>query len=120
MDGSQRCRAAQDLYADLMRLALAWGEQAGREGAEPAKARRDGNRCIKEREASEARGSARKALALIVRDGTRLLKERGGATLEVLVTEEGAIWNGQSYTSLSAVARVMTKTNRNGPKFFGL
>jgi len=43
LDGSQRCRAAQDLYADLMRLALAWGEQAGREGAEPAKARRDGN-----------------------------------------------------------------------------
>jgi hypothetical protein len=48
------------------------------------------------------------------------LKEWGGTIHEVLVTENGgAIWNGERYTSLSAVARAMTGTNRNGPKFFG-
>ncbi|WP_137702214.1 DUF2924 domain-containing protein [Marimonas lutisalis] len=106
--------------ARLMRLALAWQAQVGMEGAEPAKARRDWNRIIKEREAGAAKGTAGKVLAPIVHDGTRLLKDWGGATHEVLVTEGGAVWNGQSYTSLSAVARAMTGTNRNGPKFFGL
>ncbi len=106
--------------ARLMRLALAWQEQAGRNGSEPAKAHRDWNRIIKERAAGGARGAAGKNSAPIVLDGTRLLKDWGGATHEVLVTEEGAIWNGQRYSSLSAVARAMTGTNRNGPKFFGL
>lgn len=53
--------------------------------------------------------------------GTRILKDWGGTTHEVLITGDGgATWNGQSYSSLSAVARAMTGTNRNGPKFFGL
>ena len=65
-------------------------------------------------------GNAR-ATAPTVCQGTRLLKKWGGTNHEVLVTENGsALWNGQRYTSLSAVARAMTGTNRNGPKFFGL
>ncbi|WP_439653306.1 DUF2924 domain-containing protein [Ruegeria alba] len=54
-------------------------------------------------------------------EGTRILKDWGGATHEVLISGDGgATWNGQSYSSLSAVARAMTGTNRNGPKFFGV
>ena len=56
-----------------------------------------------------------------VGNGTRILKAWGGDTHEVVITADGgAIWNGQGYSSLSAVARAMTGTNRNGPKFFGL
>lgn len=56
-----------------------------------------------------------------VGDGTRILKDWGGKMHEVLITADGGVtWNGQSYSSLSAVARTMTGTNRNGPKFFGL
>ncbi|MCE8516300.1 DUF2924 domain-containing protein [Ruegeria pomeroyi] len=54
-------------------------------------------------------------------DGTRILKDWGGATHEVLISGDGgATWNGQSYSSLSTVARAMTGTNRKGPKFFGV
>ena len=43
-----------------------------------------------------------------------------GQKRPLLAKQGGAIWSGQSYSSLSAVARAMTGTNRNGPKFFGL
>ena len=55
-----------------------------------------------------------------VSEGTRLLKAWGGETHEVIVREDGAVWNGTTYSSLSALARAMTGTPRNGPKFFGL
>ena len=106
--------------ARLMRLALAWDEQAGREGPEPTKTRRDWNRIIKDRVKSVSAELVGNTLPPAVCIGTRLLKDWGGTTHEVLVTETGATWNGQSYSSLSAVARAMTGTNRNGPKFFGL
>lgn len=62
-----------------------------------------------------------RATSPTVCNGTRLLKDWGGTIHEVLVTENGgATWNGERYKSLSAVARAMTGTNRNGPKFFGL
>jgi UDPglucose 6-dehydrogenase len=44
-----------------------------------------------------------------VGDGTRILKDWGGKMHEVLITADGGVaWNGQSYSSLSAVARAMT------------
>jgi hypothetical protein len=106
--------------ARLMRLALAWEAQAARAGCETAKVRREWNRIIKKRGdggSIKGKGFVSPASAAT---GTRLLKEWGGATHEILVIEGGASWNGQSYSSLSAVARAMTGTNRNGPRFFGL
>lgn len=52
--------------------------------------------------------------------GTRLLKTWGGETHEVIVGDDGVTWNGRTYASLSAVARAITGTPRNGPQFFGL
>jgi len=106
--------------ARLMRLALAWDAQAASEGSESAKARRDWGRIIKGRGEGGPRKRAGTAPHPTAGIGTRLLKEWGGAIHEVLVVEAGATWNGHSYSSLSAVARAMTGTNRNGPKFFGL
>jgi hypothetical protein len=106
--------------ARLMRLALAWDAQAAREGRETARARQAWNRIIKSRRGGESRNNAKSTPYPVASGGTRILKDWGGTTHEVLVTEDGATWNGESYTSLSAVARAMTGTNRNGPKFFGL
>jgi len=36
------------------------------------------------------------------------------------VLESGFAWNGGTYESLSKVARAITGTNWNGPRFFGL
>ena len=107
--------------ARLMRLALAWDVQVALSGGETAGTRRAWNRVIRARTYSRSPKSRNGAVPRMIGDGTRILKDWGGTTHEVLVTEDGgATWNGQSYSSLSAVARAMTGTNRNGPKFFGL
>ena len=52
--------------------------------------------------------------------GTRLLRDWHGRSHNVEVTDEGFQWNGQTYRSLSIIAREITGSQRNGPKFFGL
>jgi hypothetical protein len=37
-----------------------------------------------------------------------------------MVLDEGFAWAGQTYPSLSEVARAITGTKWNGPRFFGL
>lgn len=106
--------------ARLMRMALGWDSQATAEGRETTKVRQSWNQIIKRRRSGTSNSPAKTPPNPIASDGTRILKNWGGATHEVLVTESGATWNGESYTSLSAVARAMTGINRNGPKFFGL
>ena len=45
----------------------------------------------------------------------------GTASLQrVMVLESGFAWNGATYESLSEVARAITGTSWNGPRFFGL
>ncbi|SMX25502.1 DUF2924 domain-containing protein [Boseongicola aestuarii] len=118
---SKGTKPPKTFTARLMRLALAWDAQAVSEGRETTKVRRAWNRIIKRRNGCGASNNITQTPPYpISRDGTRILKDWGGTTHEVLVTEGGATWNGESYTSLSAVARAMTGTNRNGPKFFGL
>lgn len=52
--------------------------------------------------------------------GTRLLREWQGVTHEVIVTEDGALYRGKRYRSLSEVARTITGSRWSGPLFFGL
>jgi hypothetical protein len=52
--------------------------------------------------------------------GARLIREWNGSTYTVDVTEDGFIWDGAAYRSLSAIARTITGTRWSGPRFFGL
>lgn len=52
--------------------------------------------------------------------GTLLVREWEGTLQRVMVLERGFAWNGQTYDSLSRVARAITGTAWNGPRFFGL
>jgi hypothetical protein len=52
--------------------------------------------------------------------GTRLLREWNGRTHRVDVTDDGFLWNGENYGSLSAVARAITGARWSGPRFFGI
>jgi hypothetical protein len=38
----------------------------------------------------------------------------------VTVTPDGFVWRDRTYPSLSALARAITGTSRNGRRFFGL
>jgi hypothetical protein len=43
-----------------------------------------------------------------------------GKLERVMVLEKGFAWNGETYGSLSQIAKAMTGTNWNGHRFFGL
>lgn len=55
-----------------------------------------------------------------LRPGTLVEREHGGTLHRVSVIEAGFNWQGRTYQSLSEVARAITGTNWNGPRFFGL
>jgi len=109
----------------LMRLALAHAAQAEALGGEPVRLANAWRRI----ETARATGaSAEAALQAVGRGappaaapaGARLIKVWRGETHEVAVTADGVEWKGRRYASLSAVARAITGTRRNGPAFFGL
>jgi hypothetical protein len=56
----------------------------------------------------------------IPRAGTILVREWHGVTHHVTVTDDGFLWNGTPHRSLSGIARAITGTTWNGPRFFGL
>src|SRR5206468_10977412 len=57
---------------------------------------------------------------LAIKPGTRLLREWQGVIHELIVLEEGVRYRGQTWRSLSAVAREITGVRWSGPLFFGL
>lgn len=61
-----------------------------------------------------------KAVSPAMRPGGRLLREWNGVTHVVDVIEGGFMWNGQTWRSLSAIAREITGAHWSGPRFFGL
>src|SRR5580700_7856127 len=50
--------------------------------------------------------------------GTVLVRDYQGRRHTVTVAPDGYVWEGTSYSSLSAIARAITGTVWNGPRFF--
>jgi Protein of unknown function (DUF2924) len=65
-----------------------------------------------------ARGEAEPVRHLKV--GTVMMREHQGVLHEVMVVPDGFSWREKTYTSLSTIARSITGTSWNGPRFFGL
>jgi hypothetical protein len=57
---------------------------------------------------------------LLLRPGTRLLREWGGKTHTVIVLDDGFEYEGERYPSLTQIARRITDAHWSGPRFFGL
>jgi len=60
------------------------------------------------------------ARARKVAPGALLIREWQGAAHQVTVHDDGVVYRGQRYGSLSEVARLITGTRWSGPLFFGL
>jgi hypothetical protein len=65
-------------------------------------------------------GRAAKRNTLHLRPGTVLARKYRGGTLEVHVLQDGFAFEGTTYASLSAVAKVITGAHCSGLHFFGL
>lgn len=62
----------------------------------------------------------RAPLMIAEQPGTRLARDYAGRRHEVIVVEDGVLYDGSRYGSLSEVARIITGQRWNGPRFFGL
>ena len=118
-------RRFEDLYGStgptrmsrkLLRLAVAYRIQEQAYGGLDRRTRRRLDRITSD--LAEGRPIARAAPN--IKPGTRLLREWNGALHEVTVLEDGVEYDGQTWPSLSAVAREITGTRWSGPRFFGL
>jgi hypothetical protein len=104
------------LRRDLLLRALAYHVQEQAQGGLRPATRR---RLVR---AATDGGSERRPAAgpWAIKAGTRLLREWQGVIHEVIVLEEGVRYRGQTWRSLSAVAREITGARWSGPLFFGL
>ena len=55
-----------------------------------------------------------------VKAGSIIVREHEGVLHEVMVVPGGFCWQGKTFESLSTIAKAITGTNWNGPRFFGL
>jgi Protein of unknown function (DUF2924) len=61
-----------------------------------------------------------RAVAIKPAAGTRLVREWRGKTHMVDIEENGFIYDGKPYRSLSVIARTITGARWSGPRFFGV
>jgi hypothetical protein len=55
-----------------------------------------------------------------MKPGVRLMRDWNGESYTVEVLEKGFAWRGKTYSSLSAIAQLITGARWSGPRFFGL
>jgi Protein of unknown function (DUF2924) len=98
---------------DLMARFLCWHiQEQAQGGLDPETAKHlDG------RARGDKRGADRPRR---LKPGTVLLREYQGERHTVTVVANGYVWHETTYASLSAIARAITGTSWNGPRFFGL
>jgi hypothetical protein len=102
------------LPTPLLRRLLAHRLQERRLGGLPATVVRELER-VSRRDATSSR---RQAVPLT--PGARLVREWNGQTITVEVRADGFWWKGQTWRSLSQIARAVTGAHWSGPRFFGL
>ena len=110
-------KPAPDIGPDLLRRGIAWRIQARVHGGLPTST----TRAIKiAQRRLERTGSVSSSRDLVIKPGTRLVREWQGKTYHVLVLDDGFEHDGRQYTSLSQIARAITGALWSGPRFFGL
>ena len=102
---------------DLLELGIAWRIQENKLGGLGPAVKRQ---IVELAKTMEAKSDLAKPRAISLKPGARLLRAWEGVTHEVLVVEEGFLWGGKTWRSLSVIAREITGTRWSGPRFFGL
>jgi hypothetical protein len=112
-----RCHPPKKLSRALLELGVAWKVQEQALGGLSATNKRQLDELARTMATKSDLAKARK---LTLKPGARLIREWGGETHEVAVVEDGFVWQGRTWRSLSVIARAITGTRWSGPRFFGL
>lgn len=106
---------------DLLARGIAWLLQERALGGLPPSAARELKRLSAEKgQSAETNLALAPPQAANLRPGTTLMRSWGDRNWSVLVTEEGLVFEGRRYDSLSRIAREITGAHWSGPRFFGL
>ena len=113
--GAYGRRPPSGISRNLLELAAAWSLQAKRQGGLTRAAR---TRLKRLAEGGDELPPAKPHASTT--PGMRLARVWNGRTHVVDVTDAGFVYSGETYRSLSAVARRITGARWSGPRFFGL
>jgi hypothetical protein len=108
------------LGRDLLALAIAYARQERRHGGLARSVAKELDRLLTRVLREGAPNALPAAATPLPRAGTILVREWRGATHHVTVVAGGFLWNGKTHRSLSSIARAITGTAWNGPRFFGM
>jgi len=109
-----KCAPPRHASPRFLCLAIAYALQEQTNRGLTASARRELRTIAKGEPSSEP------SRQLQTKAGTRFLREWHGDTHEVFATDNGFVWKGKTFRSLSAVACAITGAKWNGHRFFGL
>lgn len=110
-------RPAPDIGPDLLRRGIAWKLQSRVHGELPSAARRQVQLATERLRRGQELTSTP---AVLLKPGTRLLREWHGKTHHVIVLEDGYEHEGRRYSSLTQLASAIAGVRWSGPAFFGL
>ncbi len=109
------------LGRDILALGIAYARQERRQGGLIKPVLRELDRLLEQALRSDrAESSAALSTPSLPRNGTVLVREWQGTTHHVTIVNDGFLWNGSTYRSLSGIAHAITGTKWNGPRFFGM
>jgi hypothetical protein len=109
----------KSLGRDILALAIAYARQERRYGGLARLVAKELDRLLDRVLRDGDTPPASNAMPL-PRAGTILVRQWRGVTHHVTITQDGFLWNGKTHQSLSVIARAITGTKWNGPRFFGM
>jgi hypothetical protein len=112
-----RAEPPKRVNRELLTLAVAWKIQEQAYGGLAAATRR---RLAELAAMIDRDGDVKRARIARIKPGARLVREWQGETYTIVVADDGFMWQGRHWQSLSAIAREITGVRWSGPRFFGL
>jgi hypothetical protein len=114
-------RPPATLGRDILALGIAYTRQQHRLGGLTKPVARELDRLLEQALRDDRTDKSSAVLSSsLPRNGTVLVREWQGTTHTVTIVKDGFLWNGSTYRSLSGIARAITGTKWNGPRFFGM
>jgi len=110
----------RSLGRDIVALGISYARQERRYGGLTKPVAKELDRLLVRALREGATDTPQPSTTPLPRTGTILVREWHGTTHHVTVTDDGFLWNGKIHRSLSTIARAITGTKWNGPRFFGL
>ncbi len=107
---------APNLSSELLRLGIGYKLQEQKLGG----VSRSTRFLLRQIAARPTDVEAKKPFPRKLTPGTRLVRDWHGVGHTIVVVDGGFHYDGRTWKSLTAIARAITGTNWNGPRFFGL